>query len=200
MSSRISRVVAVAAGTVLALGSLTAVSAATGPSFTEACADNKTGALRVLLNGGACDKKEQLIGLGGVASAAPLASSSLVQQVTVKPGPSEQPLLAQVNISVPAGKQQLVDVLFHVSSKVNKAAGEEQCSVGSYGAIFLDGVQGVSTSGMLLGPGEHDIKVYGSSYGWCPSGQTLAHTTITYTAAVLTARDGGLSNVAVAAP
>lgn len=200
MSRCITRLVAVAAGTVLGLGSLTAVSAATGPSFTEACADNKTGALRVLLNGGACNKKEQLVGLGGVASSGPLASSTLAQQVTVTPGRSERPLLAEVNITVPAGKQQLIDVLFHVTGQENKAAGEESCRVSAYGAIFVDGVQGVSTSGVLFGPGNHEIKVYGESYGYCRDGQAVADSTYTFTAGVLAVLDAGQSNVAVPAP
>lgn len=200
MSSRITRLVAVAAGTVLTLGSLTAVSAATGPSFGEACADSKTGALRVLLDGGECSKKEQLVGLGAAASSSGvLATASLAQQITAKAAGPERPLLAEVSITVPAGKQQLVDVLFHVTGVANKAAGEEKCDVSGYGAIFIDGVQGVSTSGVFFGSGNHKIEVYGESHGYCGY-EPLVDSTYTFTAGVLSVLDAGQSNVAVPAP
>lgn len=64
MTDRVVRYTALAAGTVLAVSSLTAASAAAGRSFDTACADNKNGHLRVLLNGGTCSPKEQSIGLG----------------------------------------------------------------------------------------------------------------------------------------
>lgn len=61
-------IIATAAVTVLAVGSLTAVSSAAS-QYGTACADNKTGALRVLVPAAKeCTAKEQPVGLGSAMS------------------------------------------------------------------------------------------------------------------------------------
>lgn len=68
-ASPIIRNVGIVAGvTALSLAGLTAVSSAS-KSFDSACANNKNGSLRVLLNGGNCTAQEQVVGLGAAAAA-----------------------------------------------------------------------------------------------------------------------------------
>lgn len=71
----------VAGVTAFGFASFTAVSSASN-AFDSACANNATGGLRVLLNGGDCGPQEQVVGLG--APSAPAGARVEYPEVTVQ--------------------------------------------------------------------------------------------------------------------
>jgi hypothetical protein len=116
----------------------------------------------------------------------------MAEQVTVPYRSSTSPVLAQLRLTVPAGRQQLVQFTATVVGKVDGSA----CTQAGQAQISIDGTPFGPMSG-LLGPGEHEVVLRASSFGGCSANNGDP---FTFTAAALALFDGGQSDVATPAP